>query len=59
MKNSRNFVNQAFVTAFLVIGAVAISGVVFNYSGKLQIKFGADGIQLQLSGQDSIPKGSK
>jgi hypothetical protein len=53
MQKSKNLFNQAFVAAFLVTGAVAVVAVARDYSGSIQLKFGADGIQLQITGQDN------
>lgn len=56
MEKSRNIFNLAFITAFLVVGIVAVSAVAFKYSGNLQLKFGADGIQLQIRGQEDVKR---
>jgi hypothetical protein len=58
MKNSRYAFNHIFLGAFLVIGAVAVSAMFLKYSGDVQIKFGVDGIQLHLTGKDSMPHNS-
>lgn len=42
--------NQTLVSAFVVIGAIVIAAVAFDYAGNIQLKFGADGIQLQVDG---------
>lgn len=42
--------NQAVVTALAVVGLVALGAVIFNYTGQLQLKLGADGIQLEING---------
>lgn len=52
MKKENSIVNQALITAFLVVGVTAVSAVAFEYSGEIQLKFGSDGIQLQVDGQD-------
>ncbi|MBD0264238.1 MAG: hypothetical protein ICV78_16360 [Tolypothrix sp. Co-bin9] len=54
MQKSKNFFNQAFVTAFLVTGAIAVTAVIVQYSGNIQLKFGADGIQLQITGHNDV-----
>lgn len=52
MEKTRFTLNQTLVSAFLVIGAIVISAIAFNYSGDVQLKFGADGIQVQINGED-------
>ncbi|HEY9663964.1 MAG TPA: hypothetical protein V6C65_36400 [Allocoleopsis sp.] len=47
--------SQTFVSVFLVIGAIVVSAIVFDYSGDLQLKIGADGIQIQVDGRSSLP----
>ena len=49
MKKPANFINQALV----IVGVVAVSAVVFQYSGKIQLKLGSDGINLQINADDS------
>jgi len=41
---------QTFVTAFIVLGIIAVCAVAFNYPGAISLKFGADGIQLEMDG---------
>lgn len=36
--------------AFGIVGTTAVLAVSSNYPGKLQLKFGADGISLQIEG---------
>lgn len=50
MERQKSSVHQAFSTALVVVGAVAICAVGFNYSGKIQVKLGSDGLQLQVEG---------
>ena len=50
MEKPKLTLNQTLTSAFLVVGAIVISAVAFNYSGKIQLKFGADGMQVQVDG---------
>lgn len=43
-------INQTVIAAFVIVGSIALTAIVSNYSGNLQLKFGADGIQLQIAG---------
>ncbi|GAB4232516.1 MAG: hypothetical protein Kow00121_60670 [Elainellaceae cyanobacterium] len=45
--------NQTLISAFLVVGAIVISAVAFNYVGSINLKFGADGIQVQVDGGEN------
>lgn len=55
MEKPRNTLNQTVVSVFIVVGAIVISAVAFNYTGKIQLKFGADGIQVQVDGAGKTP----
>lgn len=50
MQKPRFTINQTVITAFAIAGSIALTAIVSNYSGNLQLKFGADGIQLQIVG---------
>jgi hypothetical protein len=41
-------VNQTLSCVFLVVGVIALSAVAFNYPGSVHLKFGTDGIQLEM-----------
>lgn len=55
MEKPKITINQALVSAFIVVGAIAIAAVASNYSGNLQLKLGADGIQLGINGSKESP----
>lgn len=55
MERPKLTLNQTLVSAFFVIGAIVISAVAFNYSGDIQLKFGADGIQVGVEGGEKSP----
>lgn len=55
MERPRITLNQTLVSAFLVVGAIVISAVAFNYAGSINLKFGADGIQVQVDGGEKSP----
>lgn len=55
MEKFRPTLNQTLVSAFVVIGAIVISAVAFNYAGSINLRFGADGIQVQVDGGDKSP----
>lgn len=46
---------QTLTVAFLAIGAIAVSAIVCNYAGNIELKFGADGIHFQVGGGDNFP----
>ena len=50
MEKQKFNLNQTLTTAIIVVGAVVAVTVAFNYSGDVQLKFGADGISLQIDG---------
>jgi hypothetical protein len=56
MEKPRLTLNQTLVSAFFVVGAIVISAVVFNYAGSISMKFGADGIQVEIDGGEKSPK---
>lgn len=49
MEKSKITVHQTLASVFLVIGAIAVFAVAFNYSGKIQVKFGTEGVYLQIN----------
>lgn len=49
MKKSQITVHQTFASVFLVIGAIAVFAVAFDYSGKIEVKLGAEGVHLQIN----------
>lgn len=55
MEKPRLTLNQTLVSAFIVVGAIVISAVAFNYAGSINLKFGADGIQVQVDGGEKSP----
>ena len=55
MEKPRLTLNQTLVSAFIVVGAIVISAVAFNYAGSINLKFGADGIQVQVDGASKSP----
>lgn len=50
MEKSRFSLHQTFVSALIVVGAVAVCAISFNYAGTIQLRLGADGLQLQVDG---------
>jgi hypothetical protein len=46
MDRSRFSLHQAVASALIVVGAIAICAICFNYTGKIHFEVGADGIQL-------------
>ena len=55
MEKPRLTLNQTLVSAFVVVGAIVISAIAFNYAGSISLKFGADGIQVQVDGGEKSP----
>jgi hypothetical protein len=43
---------KVFTGAFLAVTTIASVAVISGYSGNIQLKFGADGLQLQVKGLD-------
>jgi hypothetical protein len=57
MFNMRFPLNHILLTAILVGGAIAGYAIDSNYSGKLGIKLGTDGVSVEIDGGNiSIPK---
>jgi small neutral amino acid transporter SnatA (MarC family) len=52
---SKHFLNQTVSSVFIVVGAIVISAITFNYAGKIDLKLGADGIQVQVDGGVKTP----
>ncbi|MFN7716046.1 MAG: hypothetical protein ACK5QS_11280 [Pseudanabaenaceae cyanobacterium] len=46
-------IHQVLSTAFLVLGSVVISAVVFRFSGTIELKFGGDGGHVKIQGNPS------
>lgn len=46
---------QVLISAFIVVGAIIISAVASDYAGSINLKFGADGIQVQVDGGEKSP----
>lgn len=42
--------SQVCVSAFALVGVIALGAIFSNYSGEIQFKFGVEGIQLHLDG---------
>jgi hypothetical protein len=53
MNSTKATLNHALVSAFLAVGAIVISAVVSDYSGKIDVSFGSDGIQVQVDGNEN------
>lgn len=53
-QNSKLALNQALIVVFLVVGGIAIAAVACNYAGDIQLKFGSDGIHLQINGAKKL-----
>lgn len=47
--------SHVLISAFIVVGAIVISAVAFNYAGSINLKFGTDGIQVQVDGGEKSP----
>ena len=41
---------QVLTTAFLVLGGIVVSVVIFRFSGTIDLKFGGDGGHLKIQG---------
>ena len=41
---------QVLTTAFLVLGGIVVSAVIFRFSGTIDLKFGGDGGHLKIQG---------
>jgi hypothetical protein len=54
MEKPKNTLNQTVVSVFIVVGAIVISAVAFNYTGKIQLNF-ADWIQVEVDGGGKKP----
>lgn len=55
MEKPKYSLNQMFVAAFVVVGSVASLAIAFNYSGNIQLRFGTEGIQLDIDGERESP----
>lgn len=55
MEKPKSTLNQAVVSIFIVVGAVVIAAVAFDYTGKIQLRLGSDGVQLQVDGGGKKP----
>ena len=44
---------QVLTTAFLVLGGIVVSAVIFRFSGTIDLKFGGDGGHLKIQGNPS------
>lgn len=45
-------IQSTIIVACLVAGVVATSAIAANYAGRVQLRFGADGIQVQVDGRN-------
>lgn len=50
MEKPKYSLNWMFATAFVVVGSVAALAIAFNYPGDIQLRFGTEGIQLDVDG---------
>ena len=55
MGQPNSSLTQIFVTTLLVGGAIGIIAIVSDYSGKVDIKLGPEGIQFRVYGHKSLP----
>jgi hypothetical protein len=55
MEKTKLTLSQTLASAFVIVGAIVISAVAFNYAGSINLKFGADGIQVQVDGASKSP----
>lgn len=52
MRKLRPTLNDTVVSVVAAISLVALSAVVFQYSGNIDLKFGSEGIQLKINHSD-------
>lgn len=52
MERLKGSLDRNFLSASIVVGAVVLSAVAFNYSGTIHLHIGFDGFQLQVIGKD-------
>jgi hypothetical protein len=55
MKKQKFSVTHVFVSALFVCGCIGVSAMAFNYSGKVDIRLGPEGIVFRIDG-GSAPK---
>lgn len=55
MEKPKNTLNQTVISIFIVVGAIVVTAIAFNYSGKIQLKFGPSGVELQVDGGAKTP----
>lgn len=55
MKTQRFALTHVLLVALLVCGSIGIAAMVFNYSGRVDIRIGAEGIVFRIDG-DKNPK---
>ncbi|MEM7581302.1 MAG: hypothetical protein AAF316_15960 [Cyanobacteria bacterium P01_A01_bin.80] len=49
MRRSKSTLNNTVVSVVAAISLVALSAVVFEYSGNIDLRFGSEGIQLKIN----------
>ena len=55
MKTLKRYPNlsQVLTTAFLMLGGIVVSAVIFRFSGTIDLKFSGDGGHLKIQGNSS------
>jgi len=43
-------INQVLLAVLFVVGAIALTAMASDYAGKIQLKVGPDGVQLEIDG---------
>lgn len=49
-------INQTLVAVLTVTGIIAIVTISLNYPGRVELKVGADGLHLQITGVEDIKR---
>ena len=42
--------NETFLSALLVVGAIVLCAIAFKYSGRIQLGIGSNGVQMVIDG---------
>jgi hypothetical protein len=50
MRHQKFSLTNVFMTTLFVSGAIGVAAIAFNYSGKVDIRLGSDGIVFRIDG---------
>lgn len=56
MKTQRFSLTHVFLAALVVCGCIGVAAMGFNYSGKIDIRLGSDGITFRIDGGEKPEK---